>query len=275
MRATCAAPAVATPARRYNHDSRPNPYDRGILSNCFEIWCTPIPPSEVRTVVGHVATRTQPCATRGWGSRLPAARCTQTPPPHAQVQFRAFIDEWPYPRPPQPDLVAAAGSGHIPANVAPAAAAAALTAEPVAMVVGADPPGTDVELGRVQPQPPSPHPQHVVVTGVPMVDLQQQSLHRRTSASLNPLYQQDHVPSTGGGREWGMPEGSKLTFEEAMTGSGHGSASQQLKLHSHDGGAVTSGGGSHASDLVLGQPPLLDHQSSLTAHEHPVVGRAL
>eukprot|EP00197_Chlamydomonas_leiostraca_P005011 CAMPEP_0202872828 /NCGR_PEP_ID=MMETSP1391-20130828/22109_1 /ASSEMBLY_ACC=CAM_ASM_000867 /TAXON_ID=1034604 /ORGANISM="Chlamydomonas leiostraca, Strain SAG 11-49" /LENGTH=394 /DNA_ID=CAMNT_0049553967 /DNA_START=468 /DNA_END=1652 /DNA_ORIENTATION=- len=32
---------------RYNHDNRPNPYDRGLFSNCTEVWCTPIPPSQV------------------------------------------------------------------------------------------------------------------------------------------------------------------------------------------------------------------------------------
>ncbi len=37
---------------RYNHDNRPNPYNRGILNNCAEIWCTPIPPSEVRGRTG-------------------------------------------------------------------------------------------------------------------------------------------------------------------------------------------------------------------------------
>ncbi|GFR51175.1 hypothetical protein Agub_g13449, partial [Astrephomene gubernaculifera] len=33
---------------RYNHDNRPNPYSRGILSNCAEVWCSPIPPSKVQ-----------------------------------------------------------------------------------------------------------------------------------------------------------------------------------------------------------------------------------
>ncbi|MEW5305025.1 MAG: hypothetical protein WDW36_007595 [Sanguina aurantia] len=32
---------------RYNHDSRVNPYDRGCLMNCFEVWLTPTPPSQV------------------------------------------------------------------------------------------------------------------------------------------------------------------------------------------------------------------------------------
>ncbi|KAG2422584.1 hypothetical protein HXX76_015912 [Chlamydomonas incerta] len=32
---------------RYNHDSRPNPYDRGILLNCAEVWCSPVPPPKV------------------------------------------------------------------------------------------------------------------------------------------------------------------------------------------------------------------------------------
>ncbi|EFJ45166.1 hypothetical protein VOLCADRAFT_106120 [Volvox carteri f. nagariensis] len=33
---------------RYNHDNRPNPYSRGCLGNCAEVWCTPIPPSKVQ-----------------------------------------------------------------------------------------------------------------------------------------------------------------------------------------------------------------------------------
>eukprot|EP00198_Chlamydomonas_reinhardtii_P010974 XP_001700311.1 predicted protein [Chlamydomonas reinhardtii] len=32
---------------RYNHDSRPNPYDRGVLLNCAEVWCSPVPPPKV------------------------------------------------------------------------------------------------------------------------------------------------------------------------------------------------------------------------------------
>ncbi|KAG2430389.1 hypothetical protein HYH02_013751 [Chlamydomonas schloesseri] len=32
---------------RYNHDSRPNPYDRGVLLNCAEVWCSPMPASKV------------------------------------------------------------------------------------------------------------------------------------------------------------------------------------------------------------------------------------
>lgn len=32
---------------RYNHDSRPNPFDLGILRNCAEVWCTRVPASQV------------------------------------------------------------------------------------------------------------------------------------------------------------------------------------------------------------------------------------
>lgn len=32
---------------RYNHDDRPNPYDLGLWRNCAEVWCVPIPPSQV------------------------------------------------------------------------------------------------------------------------------------------------------------------------------------------------------------------------------------
>ena len=32
---------------RYNHDDRPNPYNKGILRNCFEVLCVPVPPSQV------------------------------------------------------------------------------------------------------------------------------------------------------------------------------------------------------------------------------------
>ncbi|GLC42428.1 hypothetical protein PLESTB_001097600 [Pleodorina starrii] len=33
---------------RYNHDNRPNPYSRGCLRNCAEVWCMPVPPSRVQ-----------------------------------------------------------------------------------------------------------------------------------------------------------------------------------------------------------------------------------
>lgn len=33
---------------RYNHDNRPNPYSRGLLRNCAEVWCMPVPPSRVK-----------------------------------------------------------------------------------------------------------------------------------------------------------------------------------------------------------------------------------
>lgn len=36
------------PMRRYNHDNRPNPYSRGLLRNCAEVWCMPVPPSRVK-----------------------------------------------------------------------------------------------------------------------------------------------------------------------------------------------------------------------------------
>ncbi|GAX81070.1 hypothetical protein CEUSTIGMA_g8505.t1 [Chlamydomonas eustigma] len=32
---------------RYNSDERRNPYDKGILGNCFEVMCMPIPPSKI------------------------------------------------------------------------------------------------------------------------------------------------------------------------------------------------------------------------------------
>ncbi|GLI60784.1 hypothetical protein VaNZ11_003017 [Volvox africanus] len=33
---------------RYNHDNRPNPYSRGCLRNCAEVWCAAVPPSKVQ-----------------------------------------------------------------------------------------------------------------------------------------------------------------------------------------------------------------------------------
>lgn len=33
---------------RYRHEDRPNPYDRGVLLNCAEVWCAPCEPSKVR-----------------------------------------------------------------------------------------------------------------------------------------------------------------------------------------------------------------------------------
>ncbi len=33
---------------RYNHSSAPNPYDRGCLRNCADVWCVPTPASKVK-----------------------------------------------------------------------------------------------------------------------------------------------------------------------------------------------------------------------------------
>lgn len=50
---------------RYNHDSRPNPYSRGILRNCAEVWCARTPPSKInfRAYTDQVAAnRGQPAS---------------------------------------------------------------------------------------------------------------------------------------------------------------------------------------------------------------------
>lgn len=63
---------------RYNNEDRPNPYDRGLWLNCWEVWGEPLPPSKVdfRAFVGDDGMPIANPVSAGQGGAPAAAQAT-------------------------------------------------------------------------------------------------------------------------------------------------------------------------------------------------------